>query len=79
MTMPSPAKVAELSWWIHRLTGTDFLPENRPANQEWKPAGAWRLEFEFYVDNDPFHGSAPGPEADFDSVGAQVGDISPSG
>ncbi len=38
--------------------------------QEWKSAGAWRLEFEFYVDNDPFRGSAPGPETDFDFLSA---------
>ncbi len=47
--------------------------------QEWKSPGVWRLEFEFYVDNDPFRGSAPGPETDFDFVGVQVGSISPSG
>ncbi len=47
--------------------------------QEWKSAGAWRLEFEFYVDNDPFRGSAPGPETEFDFWGAQVRNISPSG
>ncbi len=65
--------------WIHKVTGTDFLREKLPADREWKTAGAWRLEFEFYADNERFRGSVPGPETDFDFLGAEIRDISPRG
>lgn len=65
--------------WIHKLTGTNFLREKLPADQEWKSAGQWRLEFEFYADGQRLRGSTPGPLADFDLVGAETQVIAPGG
>ncbi len=65
--------------WIHKLTGTNFLREKLPANREWKSAGQWRLEFEFYADHERFRGSTPGPTADFDFEGTDIQDIPPGG
>jgi alpha-galactosidase len=65
--------------WVHKLTGTDFLRQKLPSAQPWKRDSQWRIEFEFYVDADHFAGANPGPEADFDLVGAETRDVAPHG
>ena len=65
--------------WVHKTTGTDFLREKLPTDAKWKNESQWRVEFEFYADEDRFQGATPGPEADFDLVSSDIRDISPAG